>query len=74
MKPISILKMTNIEMELFSGVTTGNSGHIPLNYEISTQNHWVFGLFPSSGTLDIRKHSVAEIGSVSALRCWRSSF
>jgi hypothetical protein len=35
-----------------------------------TQNYWVFGLFPSSGILENRKHDVSETGSVSVLR-WR---
>jgi hypothetical protein len=37
--------------------------------ETSTQNYWVFGLFPSSGILGSRKHDVSETGSVSVLRC-----
>jgi hypothetical protein len=36
----------------------------------NTQNYWVFGLFPSSGILENRKHDVSETGSVSVLR-WR---
>jgi hypothetical protein len=31
------------------------------------QNYWVFGLCPSSGTLEARKHNVSETGSVSVL-------
>jgi hypothetical protein len=34
----------------------------------STLNYWVFGLFPSSGILENRKHEVSETGSVSDLR------
>jgi hypothetical protein len=34
----------------------------------NTQNYWVFGLFPSSGILENRKHDVLETGSVSVLR------
>jgi hypothetical protein len=34
------------------------------------QNYWVFGLFPSPGILENRKHDVSETGSVSVLR-WR---
>jgi hypothetical protein len=34
----------------------------------NTQNYWIFGLFPSSGTLENRKHDVPEIGSFSVLR------
>jgi hypothetical protein len=34
----------------------------------NTQNFWVFGLFPSSGTLENRKHDISETGSVSVLR------
>jgi hypothetical protein len=33
-----------------------------------SQNYWVFGLLPSSGILENRKHDVSETGSVSALR------
>jgi hypothetical protein len=32
------------------------------------QNYWVFGLRPSSGILETRKHNVSETGSVSVLR------
>jgi hypothetical protein len=31
-------------------------------------NYWVFGLCPSSGILETRKHNVSETGSVSVLR------
>jgi hypothetical protein len=34
----------------------------------NTQNYWVFGLFPSSGILENRKHDVSETGSVLVLR------
>jgi hypothetical protein len=34
-----------------------------------TQNHWVFGLCPSSGILETREHNVSETESVSVLRC-----
>jgi hypothetical protein len=34
----------------------------------NTQNYCVFGLFPSSGILENRKHDVSETGSVSVLR------
>jgi hypothetical protein len=34
----------------------------------NTQNYWVFGLCPSSGILDTRKHNVSETGSVFVLR------
>jgi hypothetical protein len=33
----------------------------------NTQNYWIFGLFPSSGILENRKHDVSETGSVSVL-------
>jgi hypothetical protein len=29
----------------------------------NTQNYWIFGLFPSSGILETRKHDVSETGS-----------
>jgi hypothetical protein len=32
------------------------------------QNYWVFGLCPSSGILETRKHNVSETGSVSVLK------
>jgi hypothetical protein len=32
-----------------------------------TQNHWVFGLFSSSGILENIKHEVSETVSVSVL-------
>jgi hypothetical protein len=34
----------------------------------NTQNYWVFGLCPSSGILETRKHNVSETGSVSVPR------
>jgi hypothetical protein len=37
-----------------------------LHFEL--QNYWVFLLCPTSGILEIRKHSVSETGSVSFLR------
>jgi hypothetical protein len=37
------------------------------------QNYWVFGLLPSSGILNTRKHNVLETGAVSILR-WRDTY
>jgi hypothetical protein len=34
----------------------------------NTQNHWVFGFYPSSGIPKTRKHNVSETASVSILR------
>jgi hypothetical protein len=34
----------------------------------NTQNYWVFGLCPSSGILETRKHNVSRTGYVSVLR------
>jgi hypothetical protein len=34
----------------------------------NTQNYWVFGLHPSSGILEARKHNVSETGSVTMLK------
>jgi hypothetical protein len=34
----------------------------------NTQNYWVFGLCPSSGILENRKHNILETGSVYILR------
>jgi hypothetical protein len=34
----------------------------------NTQNSWVFGRLPSSGTIENRKHNVSETGSVSIFR------
>jgi hypothetical protein len=34
----------------------------------NTQNYWVFGLSPSSGIIETRKHDVSETGSVSVFR------
>jgi hypothetical protein len=34
----------------------------------NTQNYWAFGLNPSSGIVETRKHNVSETASVSALR------
>jgi hypothetical protein len=36
----------------------------------NTQNYWVFGLCPSSGILETRKHDVSETGSVSETSCF----
>jgi hypothetical protein len=33
-----------------------------------TQNYWVFGLCPSSGILETRKHNISESRSVSVHR------
>jgi hypothetical protein len=33
-----------------------------------TQNFWVSGFCPSSGTVKARKHNVLETGSISGLR------
>jgi hypothetical protein len=38
--------------------------------EYNTHDYWVFGLFPSSGILENRKHYVSQTESVSVLR-WR---
>jgi hypothetical protein len=35
----------------------------------NTQNYWVFGLCPSSGILETRKHNVSETGYVSETLC-----
>jgi hypothetical protein len=35
---------------------------------INTQNYGIFGLFPTPGMLENRKHDVSETGSVSVLR------
>jgi hypothetical protein len=37
-------------------------------YDNVIQNYCVFGLFPSSGILENRKHDVSETGSVSVFR------
>jgi hypothetical protein len=34
----------------------------------NTQNYWDFGLCPTSGILESRKHNVSETGSVSVFR------
>jgi hypothetical protein len=34
----------------------------------NTQNYWIFGLFPSSGILETRKHDVLVTGFVAVLR------
>jgi hypothetical protein len=36
----------------------------------NTQNHWVFGIFPSCGILKNRKHDVSETGSASEMSCF----
>jgi hypothetical protein len=36
--------------------------------DLTAQNYWVFGLCPSSGILEARKHNVSETGSVFVLR------
>jgi hypothetical protein len=50
------------------GISSGlfRSGFCDLSYNL--EKYWVFGLFPSSGILENRKHDVSEIGSVSILR------
>jgi hypothetical protein len=49
-------------------IITFSLGGWVLCYIKDTQNYWVFGLFPSSGILENRKHDVLEAGSVSILR------
>jgi hypothetical protein len=39
----------------------------------TARNYWVFGLCPSSGILETRKHDVSEAGYVSFLRCGRKT-
>jgi hypothetical protein len=41
---------------------------IEREYWMVCENYWVFGLFPSSGILETRKHDVSGTGSVSAFR------
>jgi heme/copper-type cytochrome/quinol oxidase subunit 1 len=57
---------------MIKGVTGGLTGIIVLHGVsvdiIVAQNYWVFGLFPSTGILETRKHDVSETGSVSFLR------
>jgi hypothetical protein len=36
----------------------------------NTQNYWVFGLFPSSRSLEIRKHDASETDPVSETSCF----
>jgi hypothetical protein len=56
--------------ELLAGVPVlfYNSKYIRTNG--ITQNYWIFGLYPSSGILQTRKHNVSGNGSVFVLR-WR---
>jgi hypothetical protein len=35
---------------------------------LSSQNHWLSGLGPSSGIVNARKHNASETGSISVLR------
>jgi hypothetical protein len=44
------------------------SKYMHLCFKAVTQNYWVFGLCPSPGILETRKHNVSETGSVSVLR------
>jgi hypothetical protein len=39
-----------------------------ISMNIFVHNDWVFGLCPSSGILETRKHNVSETESVSVLR------
>jgi hypothetical protein len=39
-----------------------------VKYNLFFQNYWVFGLFPSSGILENRKHDVSETRSVFVLK------
>jgi hypothetical protein len=45
----------------------GLAGHHQHIAERKLQNYWVFGLFPSSGILETRKHDISETGSPSVL-------
>jgi hypothetical protein len=62
---INVNKNTNVKKgrESTQRITETNSEH-----SSCTQNYWVFGLCPSYGILETRKHKVSETGSVSFLR------
>jgi hypothetical protein len=49
-------------------LVTSSSGVSNSSSSSSSQNYLVFGLCPSSGILEARKHNVSETGSVSVLR------
>jgi hypothetical protein len=36
----------------------------------NTHNYWIFGLHPSSGILETRKHNVSETDPVSIMLCF----
>jgi hypothetical protein len=57
--PQSLAYKISITISRFSGILT-------MTY--NTETYWIFGLFPSSGILENRKHDVSETGSVSVLR------
>jgi hypothetical protein len=44
--------------------------HCILTYRYlqNSQNYWIFGLLPSSGILENRKHDVSKAGSVNIFR------
>jgi hypothetical protein len=39
-----------------------------LQNRLSSHNYWLFGLCPTSGILEIRKHNASETASVSVLK------
>jgi hypothetical protein len=51
-----------------SSSSSSSSNTISCYDLFGSQNHWVFGLCPSSGILETTKHNVSETGSVSVLR------
>jgi hypothetical protein len=59
---------TRIAEKRVGAISRNVDNFLPENTFYTTQNHWVFGLCPSSRNLAIRKHNVSETGSVSVLR------
>jgi hypothetical protein len=64
-KAILIARTFPLQLELFSVRLTPPGKKV---IHLNLQNYWVYGLFPSSGILETRKHDVSETGSLSVLR------
>jgi hypothetical protein len=41
--------------------------------KILSENHWLYGLWPSSGILTAKKHNVSELDMFQSLREWRET-
>jgi hypothetical protein len=60
--------LTRVRRNDSSDLSDQSDSHFYTRISRNLQNYWVFGLFPSSGILETRKHDVSETGSVFDLK------